>query len=260
MAGLARRNIETARLQDENVTLSNEVHRLSSTVNAHQRFNERAKANYSKANVDRQETLQRLKELNREVKMLENTIDVERAKRVKAERNLGEQKKIQELKIRAMETAMKESENQFSEELEAIRIDHQMEFQQLTSRESPETSALRQKVRSLENELQNCRHIVDQREKRLQETRNRLDEALNSVELYKQKYEISQSEKDNAWREIKIKDKQLRSLREDLNESRIRSNEALAKGNSSSKSQDSADEDDPLDFMKEEMTLMKKIF
>ena len=256
MAGLARRNIEAARLQDENVTLSNEVHRLSSTVNAHQRFNERAKANYSKASMDRQATLDKLKELNEQVKSLETTVKAERANRVREERSLGEVKKLQEVKIRAMESALRDSENRFTEELQAIRMDHETEYQQLTSRETPETTALRHKVLNLEKELGTCRHLLDQRESRLQQTRERLDESMNSLESYRAKYESQQSATDNAWREIKIKDKQLKALREDLNDARLQVNEASGRG----KTQDSGDEDDAIEFMKEEMAVMKASF
>ena len=48
----------------------------------------------------------------------------------------------------------------------------------------------------------------------------------------------------------------MKALREDLNDARLQVNEASGRG----KTQDSGDEDDAIEFMKEEMAVMKASF
>lgn len=139
-------------------------------------------------------------------------------------------------------------------------IDHEAEYQSLTARETPETSQLRHKVLDLEVELENVKSLLQERDLRQQRTQVRLDDALASVEKHRQDLIDNDHEKTDMIREINIKDKQLKMLRDNVEDLRVEANQAgvlLSPGRGCGKKED---EDDAVEFMKEEMDAMKKSY
>ena len=259
MAAL-RRDLETARVQDENVSLRQDVHKLSSTMSAHLRFNQRAIREQSAIEKEHMRLLEEIQALNSTVLHLETNLRDEREKRHGVENELHETKRVHEAAIRAYESQFRERERHFADELVAIRDDHEAEYQSITARETPETSQLRHKVLDLEVELENVKNLLQERDLRQRRTQVRLDDALASIEKHRQDLIDNEHEKTDMIREINIKDKQLKLLRDNVEDLRMVANQAGALSSPGRGCGSKEDEDDAIEFMKEEMDAMKKSY
>ena len=74
MAALARRELEAAKLKDQNVALSQEVSKLSSHVNTSMKFNARIFKEQTSSERAMQEALKEVYNLKTEKKLLERRI------------------------------------------------------------------------------------------------------------------------------------------------------------------------------------------
>ena len=133
MAALARRELEAAKLKDQNVALSQEVSKLSSHVNTSMKFNARIFKEQTSSERAMQEALKEVYNLKTEKKLLERRIKEEEALRKLSEEKL---KTIQDdfnVRLRTLENTIKEKEDFFSDELVAIRNDHRNEIEEIIS-------------------------------------------------------------------------------------------------------------------------------
>eukprot|EP00943_MAST-04B_sp_MAST-4B-sp1_P003068 g3068.t1 len=274
MAALARRELEAAKLKDENVTLSQEVTKLSSHVNTSLKLNARIFQEQTSSEKAMQKALREVQDLKTEKRLLESRLKEEEALRKISEEKL---KTIQEnfnIRLRRLENTMKEKEDFFSEELVAIRHDHRIEIEELTAknnknlrphekeendiatqyRSATNKSPLKHKILDLENEIAACNKLLKRHEERHKTTGLRLKESLDSLDEHRAKLHETEIEKKNMLREIKIKDKQLQKLRTDLEYS---SRNLQANINNIN---DKEDMDDAIEFMKEEMLAMKSTY
>ena len=290
MAALARRELEAAKLKDQNVALSQEVSKLSSHVNTSMKFNARIFKEQTSSERAMQEALKEVYNLKTEKKLLERRIKEEEALRKLSEEKL---KTIQDdfnVRLRTLENTIKEKEDFFSDELVAIRNDHRNEIEEIisnknyndadnnnnnnnkygTTKQQTTTSQqyksnnnhspLKHKVLDLENEILACNNLLKKHEERHKKSGARLQESLKSLEEYRSKVNENEIEKNNLLREINIKDKQLKKLRTDLEFSG--NNEDNNFGyNANNKNNDNKEEmDDAIEFMKEEMLAMKSTY
>jgi hypothetical protein len=274
MAALARRELEAAKLKDENITLSQEVTKLSSHVNTSLKFNARIFQEQTSSEKAMQKALREVQDLRTEKRLLERRLKEEEALRKLSEEKL---KTIQEnfnIRLRRLENTIKEKEQFFSEELVAIRYDHRNEIEELTAKNNKNfqphekeendiamqyksatnKSPLKHKILDLENEIAACNNLLKRHEERHKKSGLRLKESLESLDEYRVKLNETEIEKKNMLREIKIKDKQLQKLRTDLEYS---SRNLQANVNNIN---DEENMDDAIDFMKEEMLTMKSTY
>ena len=277
MAALARRELEAAKLKDENVTLSQEVTKLATHVNTSLKLNARIFREQTSSEKAIQRLSKEVQDLKIEKRLLERRVKEETALRKLSEEKLQTIQSDFNTRLRKLESIIKEKEICFSDELVAIRNDHEVEIENLKKRQEDapngksrsitkavgeeyrnmpdRSSPLKHKVLDLENEVAACNELLRQHQTKHKECGNRLKASLKSLDEYRAKLQENEMEKKNMLRELNIKDKQLKKLRTDLEFGNANNN-----GGASDDMVKQEDVDDAIEFMKEEMLAMKSTY
>eukprot|EP00944_MAST-04C_sp_MAST-4C-sp1_P004483 g4483.t1 len=286
MAALARRELEAAKLKDENVTLSQEVTKLATHVNTSLKLNARIFREQTSSEKAIQRLTKEVQDLETEKRLLERRVKEEIALRKLSEEKLRTIQSDFNTRLRKLESIIKEKEICFSDELVAIRNDHEVEIENLKKikghevlrskgeyvpngksrsikitvgeeyRNMPDgSSPLKHKVLDLENEVAACNNLLRQHQAKHAECGNHLKASLKSLDEYRKKLQENEMEKKNMLRELNIKDKQLKKLRTDLEFGNASNDDGAF--NSMAKQEDI---DDAIEFMKEEMLAMKSTY
>ena len=280
MAALARRELEAAKLKDENVTLSQEVTKLATHVNTSLKLNARIFREQTSSEKAIQKLTKEVQDLETEKRLLERRVKEETALRKLSEEKLRTIQSDFNARLRKLENIIKEKETCFSDELVAIRNDHEVEIESLKRRQAGEgsppkgeygsmkktvgetyrnipdkSSPLKHKVLDLENEVTACNDLLRQHQRKHKECGDRLKASLKSLDEYRSKLAENEMEKKNMLRELNIKDKQLKKLRTDLEFGNAGNDGGTLDGAAKQE-----DIDDAIEFMKEEMLAMKSTY
>ena len=255
MASL-RSRVENARLKDENVSLSHAVAGLNSSLSAHLRFGERV----GKEQRQQTESLRtRVAECEEAVQKMRAELEQARQEKTKAEKREIELRKHLEQSAEQLKNMDKLHVDELSRvyiELEHARarqkeqsvsqktdesFDDQRKVIEDAARFEEEQQAWAEKCRELERDVQSLK----QDNEALLSQNRKLSADLQDTE----------DKRDVMNRELAIKDKQIQSLRDQLQDQRAEFSSSQQPAGTSKQ-----DDDSLIEFLEEEMAVMKVRF